>query len=141
MSKKIFTVILFIASVSVAACQQQKAETKNTETEQKELSPNEFEAKLKETFNAVVIDVCTPNEFSQQHLEGAVNLNFYADNFSSKVEQLDKDKAYFVYCWAGSRSAKAAKQMRGMGFANVYEMQGGISNWMKQNKPVEKTTD
>lgn len=132
MSRRFLTLIVFVATISVAACQ----DNANKETKA-ELTPTEFEAKIVETEEAIVLDVCTPNEYGQQHLKNAVNVNYHSDGFDTHLEQMDKEKPYFVYCWAGSRSAKAANKMREMGFKNVYELKGGISNWMKQGKPVK----
>lgn len=131
MSKYFLTLIAFVSIVSAASCQNKASNEDKTA-----LNPTEFETKIAKASNAVVLDVCTPNEFKQQHLENAVNVNYHADGFSAQLEQMDKNKPYFVYCWAGSRSAKAAKVMRGMGFAKVYELEGGISNWMRKDKPV-----
>jgi len=136
MSRQLLVLVLFFTFFTVAACQNNKEQKDSVEN--LVLKPAEFETKIAETQNATVLDVCTPNEFSQQHLRNAVNINYHSDNFKTAISQLDKQKPYFVYCWAGSRSAKAAELMRGLGFVKVYELDGGIANWMKNNKPVEK---
>lgn len=136
MSRQLSVLVLFFTFFTVAACQNNKEQ--NDSVENLVLKPAQFETKIAETQNATVLDVCTPNEFSQQHLRNAVNINYHSDNFKTAISQLDKQKPYFVYCWAGSRSAKAAELMRGLGFVKVYELDGGIANWMKNNKPVEK---
>ena len=136
MSRQLSVLVLFFTFFTVAACQNNKEQKDSVEN--LVLKPAQFETKIAETQNATVLDVCTPNEFSQQHLRNAVNINYHSDNFKTAISQLDKQKPYFVYCWAGSRSAKAAELMRGLGFVKVYELDGGIANWMKNNKPVEK---
>ena len=136
MSRQLSVLVLFFTFFTVAACQNNKEQKDSVEN--LVLKPAEFETKIAETQNATVLDVCTPNEFSQQHLRNAVNINYHSDNFKTAISQLDKQKPYFVYCWAGSRSSKAAELMRGLGFVKVYELDGGIANWMKNNKPVEK---
>jgi rhodanese-related sulfurtransferase len=50
------------------------------------------------------------------------------------LEELDKDKTYFVYCLAGGRSAQACGIMKQLGFEKVYNLVGGISQW---EGPVE----
>lgn len=133
-NKKLLSLIVLVATISVAACQQKASSEDDVKVV---LSPAEFETKVSETKEAIVLDVCTPNEFGQQHINNAVNINYHADGFETHLEQMDKEKPYFVYCWAGSRSAKAAKLMRDIGFKHVFELKGGIVNWMKQNKPVK----
>jgi rhodanese-related sulfurtransferase len=36
---------------------------------------------------------------------------------------------YLLYCRSGNRSAQAREMMRGLGFAEVYEIDGGITAW------------
>ncbi len=132
MNRKLLSLLIIISSISVAACQQ-----KTDKSDKVVLTPSEFETKVSETKESIVLDVCTPGEFERQHIANALNINYNGRDFETHLSQLDKDKPYFVYCWAGTRSANAAKLMREMGFEQVYELKGGIANWMKQNKPVE----
>ena len=54
-----------------------------------------------------MIDVRTPAEFGQGHLENAVNIDFYAPNFRERLDTLERDRTYVVYCKKGARGAKA----------------------------------
>jgi rhodanese-related sulfurtransferase len=45
------------------------------------------------------------------------------------LEELDKSKNYYVYCKAGGRSAQACSIMSQMGFANTYNLEGGMMHW------------
>lgn len=77
----------------------------------------------------VVLDVRTPAEFADGHLEGAQNLDVSSPAFATTLEQLDPDATYAVYCRSGSRSAAALEQMLGRGFTAVYHLDGGIGAW------------
>ena len=68
----------------------------------------------------------TPKEFSNQHLDNAVNINWNSDDFDKRVAELDKSKPVFVYCLSGGRSSKASGKLAELGFKEVYEMEGGI---------------
>ena len=46
----------------------------------------------------VVLDVRTPGEFAEGHLENAINLDYYSDTFKEDLKKLDKSKTYLVYC-------------------------------------------
>lgn len=59
----------------------------------------------------IVLDVRTPEEFADGHLDGAVNLPVEWDGFAGAITQLDPDAEYVVYCRTGGRSALAASQM------------------------------
>jgi phage shock protein E len=62
-----------------------------------------------------VIDVRTPAEFAEEHVEGAVNLDVQAADFATKVAALDPAGTYLVYCRSGNRSAAAAATMTSAG--------------------------
>lgn len=85
-----------------------------------------------------LVDVRTPEEFSEGHLENAINIDVTADDFDAKVASLDKDKPVMVYCKSGGRSAKASARLKELGFKTITDLEGGITNWKSENKPVVK---
>jgi thioredoxin len=95
----------------------------------------EFSEKLKQTPDAQVIDVRTPEEYAKGHLQDSKNMNWNGGDFRSQTATLDKTKPVFVYCLSGGRSAAAAAQMRTDGFGKVYELDGGILKWRAANLP------
>lgn len=97
----------------------------------------EFEKMAAKKKNTVV-DVRTPEEVAEGHLAGALNINFLGENFSQKIETLNKNKPYLLYCRSGSRTRRAADQMQKAGFKKVYMLEGGITAWNEAGKPVEK---
>ncbi len=66
-----------------------------------------------------VIDVRTPAEFAEGHLEGAVNIDWQDTGFADAVSALDKDGTYVIYCRSGNRSAQAIDAMTSMGFTDL----------------------
>ena len=84
-----------------------------------------------------LLDVRTDAEFAQAHIKGARKIDFYGDNFQSKIDALDKDKTYVVYCRSGNRSSKTLALMKQLGFKKVYNVQGGIMDWHQQKLPLE----
>ncbi len=85
-----------------------------------------------------ILDVRTPEEFAQGHIAGARLVDFTAPDFADKIKGLPREKTYLVYCRSGNRSGKAAKLMRGAGFTQVINMDGGISQWEQEGLPVRK---
>jgi rhodanese-related sulfurtransferase len=73
--------------------------------------------------------VRTPEEWAQGIIKGAVKMNFYDADFSKQIETLDKTQPIYVYCKAGGRSGKTAKQLEKLGFTKVYDLDGGIGAW------------
>lgn len=69
--------------------------------------------------NATIIDVRTPAEYAQGHLQGAVNIDVQAADFSSQIAALPHDGTYLLYCRSGSRAGQAKTIMAQAGFAHV----------------------
>lgn len=82
-----------------------------------------------------VIDVRTPEEFAAGHLDGAVNYDIEAGQFSAQIAPLDRAAPYMVYCHSGRRAAIAAEAMAAAGFTQVYDV-GGIADWQAAGLPV-----
>jgi rhodanese-related sulfurtransferase len=96
-----------------------------------------YEKKITEP-NIQLIDVRTSEEFSEGHIENAVNIDVTADDFDAKVASLDKEKPVMVYCKSGGRSAKASARLKELGFKTITDLEGGITNWKSENKPTVK---
>lgn len=79
-----------------------------------------------------LVDVRTPSEFEEGHLKGARNIDFLQDDFKDNTAKLDKNKAVYVYCKSGGRSAKAVEVLRQQGFTKIYELDGGYNAWKKK---------
>ncbi len=102
------------------------------------LDSNAFEKMLKTDKSVQLIDVRTPGEFAEGHIEGALNHDFYAADFAQKIARLDKSRPVMVYCAAGGRSASATGQLKKLGFAKVYDLDGGMGAWKKAGKKTVK---
>lgn len=66
-----------------------------------------------------VIDVRTPAEFSEGHLEGALLMDVQGMDFEDKIATLDTAGIYIVYCRSGNRSGQAIEKMKALGFNNL----------------------
>ena len=116
-------IIAFSTLICFVSCQGQT-------TEKTQIIPAiEFAEKIKNTPNAQIIDVRTPQEFTVDHLENAQNINWLDTEFAPNTNKLNKTKPVFIYCKAGSRSHKAAAKLEELGFVAIYELQGGILKW------------
>ena len=78
------------------------------------LTPDQFRARLAET-GGKVIDVRTPAEYAEGHLDGAPNLDVLAPSFAARAADLPREATYFLYCRSGGRSGQAAQILRQMG--------------------------
>ena len=80
----------------------------------------------------VLIDVRTPAEYAEGHIEGSLMIDYKDDTFKSEIEKLDKDATYLIYCRSGGRSAKASDYMISQGFKDVTNMKGGYLDWSEK---------
>lgn len=102
----------------------------------KVISVTEFESQLQPKMQ--LVDVRTEEEFSEGHIENALNYNVNNTDFKTQVTALDKTKPVYIYCKSGKRSAKAATQLKDMGFTTIYDLDGGFEGWLKEGKAMDK---
>jgi phage shock protein E len=96
------------------------------------VSAQEF-SKLLSDPSVQVIDVRTPAEYSEGHMEGAVNSDFRNTvQFTRYIDSLDKTKRYLVYCRSGVRAGEAMQLMEEKGFTHVTNLSGGILAWQAE---------
>ena len=101
------------------------------------LSPQDM-VQLMNREKAIVIDVCSPEEFAQGHVIGAKNLPL--GDLEAKLPQVAKNKAtpVVMVCQVGARSARAAAIATKLGYQNVQSLAGGLKAWQAASMPVEK---
>ncbi len=86
----------------------------------------------------IVLDIRTPEEFQTEHIEGAVNLDYYSDSFKEELCKLDKGKTYLVYCRRGERTERALPLFRECRFRRLYVMPEGLKGWVELGFPTVK---
>ena len=96
---------------------------------------NMFEAAVA-TPDVKIIDVRTPEEFAQGHIEGAVNYNVQGPDFANQIMGLDPAGIYAVYCQSGNRSQVAVSQMNTIGINGIFELESGIAGWESAGFPI-----
>ncbi|MFC2005698.1 rhodanese-like domain-containing protein [Chloroflexota bacterium] len=84
----------------------------------------------------VIIDVRTPEEFGEGHIENAINMDFYSRTFRDEINNLDKSKKYLIYCRSDNRSGNALDIMAELNFREVYNILGGIIDWKAESLPI-----
>ena len=128
MMKKMITCILACLGLTTA-CGQKNYEDADV---------NGF-AGLAATPDAVLLDVRTAGEYSEGHVDGAINIDVNQIDFLNKaMAALPKDKKIAIYCRSGRRSANAASLLAAEGYQCI-NLKGGIMAWKEANMPT--TTD
>jgi len=101
------------------------------------LTPEEFNAKTQNK-EVQLVDIRTLREFNDGHIIKAKNIDFYSRNFIAEINKLKKTQPVYLYCKTGARSRHAANKISKMDFTEVYDLQGGISNWYIKNFKIVK---
>lgn len=72
--------------------------------------------------NLILLDVRTAEEYMAGSVPNSVNIDVMNTDFISKINLLDKNKDYIVYCRSGNRASIASSIMSTNGFLNVYSL-------------------
>lgn len=102
-----------------------QTESTNTTIAGAQTSSSPFDAIETDLSNGgQLLDVRTPEEYSDRHIDKAINLPL-GDIEEGISPSASKDAAVYVYCRSGNRSAQAKQILDNLGFTNVIDL-GGI---------------
>lgn len=102
------------------------------------LDLDQFASKVEAYPPVCLVDVRTPEEFSEGHIMGAVNYDWYDSLFVDNISAAyDKSAPLYVYCRSGKRASEASAALAKAGF-EVYNLEGGYISWTEAGKPVTK---
>ena len=129
----VFFIILTSLTLTIGSCKEGKAQ----QTQSVELiSVVDMEEALK-LDDVQLVDVRTKREFASGHIKNAKNIVYQSANWDVQVAALDKEKPVYVYCARGVRSAKCASILEEAGFTKIFDLEGGITKWINEDKTVE----
>lgn len=86
--------------------------------------------------DVVLLDVRTPKEFEDGHIQGALLLDYYSSDYVERLKALDREKTYLIYCRSGNRSGKSLAIFEKLGFRRAYHMDAGVIGWSRENFPL-----
>lgn len=141
MELSIMKKFLFLLSVGILtfSCDPKKENTEAaSSSEVVTVSVTKLEPKLfqEKSANGIILDVRTPEEVAAGKIPGSIAIDFYQEDFATKVGELPKDKEIYVYCAVGARSGQAADLLIQQGFTKVYHLSGGIRAWTGEGLPI-----
>lgn len=73
--------------------------------------------------NLIILDVRTREEYLSGNIPSSINIDVLSQDFKSKIDMLDKNKEYLIYCRSGNRSSIASSIMSTNGFINIYNLE------------------
>ena len=97
------------------------------------ISARELKRKIDACEPCELIDVREVFEYEIARINGAklIPLGEIAD----RTDELPRERMIVVHCHSGQRSAQAVRLLRQRGFANIYNLEGGIDAWSDQIDP------
>ena len=129
MKTRILIPVLFFLLTSFASINAQK----KTEVNSKQAS-----VLIQKDSKLIVLDVRTPEESKEGHIKGAINIDIRQEDAFSKIDKLNKNAKYLVYCRTNHRSGMAVDHMMQSGFRNVTQMMDGFPGWAANKLAVQK---
>lgn len=127
----ILILVAAVCTLLVVACSSKKEAFKTIDS-------TAFSALINGDKAIQLLDVRTPDEYTEGHIAGALLINVNDSDFAEQASaKLNKSQPVAVYCRAGRRSAKAARILIGQGFT-VTNLDGGFLAWQKAGMPIEK---
>lgn len=101
----------------------------------KTITATELYTKLKEgmTDKDILIDVRSANEFSIDHIQGAINMP--QENIEALQEKLKSYDHIYTYCNSGNRSGQVCAALSHLDLPNLYNLEGGIAEWKRHKYP------
>lgn len=118
------TLIVLLGIVLLVGC---TATIEEDKIEYNEITAEEAKDMI-DTQELIILDVRTPEEYEEEHIEGALLIPDYDLKNLADSKLPDKDEEILVYCRSGNRSKSAAKVLVDMGYTNVHDFDG-IMNW------------
>lgn len=92
-------------------------------------------ARLLQQGELVVLDVREPQEFRQLRIPGSQLLPL--GQLADRAGEIDPRRPALMVCTVGERSGAAVRALRRAGFANVYNLKGGLMAWLNERLPTE----
>ena len=83
----------------------------------------------------VLVDAREDIEYAVSHIDKAILVGYEKFDIH-KLDGIEKTDKIVVYCSLGYRSEKIAEKLKQNGYANVYNLYGGIFSWVNQGYPI-----
>ena len=92
---------------------------------------------LKDDPSVRLLDVRTASEFENAHISGAYNVPLDQLNEHAREVRAARGPVVLI-CQSGQRAQRAESVLRGAGMANVHVLDGGMTDWLARQLPVQR---
>ena len=134
--------LFFLIMIPLSGCTSIKENDSNTEKQiLKDITVEDAYNLIQnnaENQNFIILDIRTKEEYESGNIKNSTMIDFYSDTFENKLDKLDKNKIYLIYCRTGRRTGLTMDLMEELGFLEVYNMIGGINQWITDGNHIVK---
>lgn len=116
--------LILIAALLLTGC----GVAAEQEASYRQINMEEAAEMMEKESGYIILDVRTPEEFTEKHIPGALNIPNKAIGTDEIPELPDKQQLILVYCRSGNRSKQASEKLVAQGYTNIVEF-GGINDW------------
>ncbi|MBL8512146.1 MAG: rhodanese-like domain-containing protein [Betaproteobacteria bacterium] len=94
--------------------------------------------RLLNTGNALILDIRDNSAFAAGHIPKSRNIPM--PDIAKRVDEIGKfkEKPVVLACQNGGRSNAVTRQLKQLGFVDIYQLQGGYNAWQQAGLPIEK---
>lgn len=117
------------------SCKEVQAESPGLPNSVEHISVEEMKFHL-QMEDVQLIDIRSREDYTDAHIVNAENIVF-DEEFRMNLNTLDKFRPVLLYCTDGSKSKRALKILKRMGFQNVQELEKGFEEWVAKDGQIK----
>lgn len=99
------------------------------------IQPDRLDKLIESSDSFFLLDTREPDEFATSHIRGSLNVG-YKTLDKKRLYTLPKTQTIVVYCSLGARSENVGEKLKERGYQEVYNLYGGIFNWVNLGFPI-----
>jgi rhodanese-related sulfurtransferase len=101
------------------------------------ITSQELKKRIADDPKLVIIDIRSEAEVADGMIPKAIWMDVSSKEFMAKISAMSKDVPYCIYCASGGRTMMVVPFMEANGFEKVYELDGGIFEWIAEGNATE----
>ena len=108
-------------------------------TAHQDVTPEEAKDMIDTMPDLIVVDIREYTEYcsAEGHVPGAINYPWISNYLQENYTDFMQNDEILVICRSGNRSNQAAEFLDSVGFTNIYDMAGGMYQWLWETETCE----
>ena len=137
---KLLFALLLLASTLIFMAMSYSSENQMSSEPQasqnlQSISPVQAQSLIQQRPDLLILDVRTPPELKEGFIEGSELFDFWTVVKGNHT--LPRNRPILLVCAVGGRSYFAGTMLKKAGYAEIYNLSGGISAWKEKGLPLQ----